>query len=317
MKKRNWKRIFSCALLAALVLALAVSVPRAARGFGDFDSGSDYGGSGGWGGGSDSWSSSDSDSDDLDLLWLIQIVGDIGQIFGIRSPVVSILLAVGIFVAVKYVLPALFGRKSKPKHEGIRRANLYRPHSLLTLREKDPDFDQNALLDRVRDLYEKMQLCWEQGDIVPLRKDFMPDTWTRFNTQLQNKNAAGETSHVRDIQFGQVALQSFTTDQEHQILKIKIEVTHNIWTTDAEGNNILGTEHTRKRFEFLWTMMRPLDAVTGGNKPADPGHCPNCGAEIDLESFAECPFCHTPFMKVAPDWVISEIDALSQTTLHQ
>ena len=45
--------------------------------------------------------------------------------------------------------------------------------------------------------------------------------------------------------------------------------------------------------------------------------CVNCGAEIDLEAFAECPFCHTPVMKVSPDWVISEIDALSQQTLHK
>ena len=96
----------------------------------------------------------------------------------------------------------------------------------------DPSFDAEDLIQRVKTLFVKIQACWEDGNIEPLQKDFMPDTWTRFNTQLQNKKVAGETAHVRSILFDQVAFQSYTTDSEHQVLRIKIDVTHNIWTTN-------------------------------------------------------------------------------------
>ena len=310
MKRKNWKRILAVFLLAVLILAAAFSFPQAAKaGFGDFDSRSDYGGS-------RRSSSSDSDSDGLDLYALLRIATFVGRIFGIESPYVSILLTLAIFFGFKFVMAALKGRGHSSGHEGISHSGGNSPGTLEQLRADDPSFDPEDLIQRVKALFEKMQNCWEEGNIDPLRKDFMPDTWTRFSTQLRNKTAAGETSHVRNIVFDQVLLQSYTTDSEHQVLRVKIDVAQNVWTTDRNGKCIQGTEKTRKRFEFIWTMMRPLGSVTGGAAAADTTHCPNCGAEVDMEVFAECPFCHTPMMKVSPDWVISEIDALSQRTLH-
>ena len=319
MKKRNWKRIICFSLLSVLILSVFLTVPRMARaGFGDFDSRSDFGGSD-FGSSSfgSSDSSSDSDSDGFDLYALLQVADFVGRLFGIKSPYVSLAILLIIIAFLKFVLPDLKGSSHRSAHKGITHDALYRPESLQQLSADDPAFDSAALIQRVRDLFEKMQLAWEAGNIDSLRKDFMPDTWTRFNTQLQNKIAVGETAHVRDIVFDQVSLLSYSTDAEHQILNVKIDVTHNIWTTNQQGKCIQGTEKTRKKYEYVWTMLRPLGSVTGGAVSGDTAHCPNCGADIDLEAFAECPFCHTPVMKVSPDWVISEIDALSQQTLHK
>ena len=311
MRKKRWKRIVATFILMFVMLSVIAIVPQVAKaGFGDFDSRSDYGGSRRRG--------SSGDSDGFDLYAILRIAGLIGRIFGIESPYVSIALTLAIVFGAKYGIAALKGRSDQSSvHNGADHSNEYRPESLSMLKSNDPSFDSADLIQRVKNLFEKMQSCWEEGNIEPLRKDFMPDTWTRFNTQLQNKRAAGETSHVRNILFDQVVLQSFATDSEHQVLKIKIDVTHNIWTTNRRGKCIQGTDKTRKRFEFIWTMMRPLGSQTGGAGMTDAMHCPNCGAEIDLEAFAECPFCHTPIMKISQDWVISEIDALSQRTLHE
>ena len=310
MNKKIWKRILAIVILAALGLSLITIVPEVARaGFGDFDSGSDFGGS--------SRSSSSSDSDSFDLFEMIEFVNFIGRIFGIRSPVVSILIVVVILAVIKIGIPLLKGSLgSSSRNEGIQHRNEFRPDTLEQLRTEDPAYDPEVVIQRVQALYEKMQTCWEDGNIEPLRKDFMPDAWTRFDTQLQNKKLAGETSHVRDIVFNQVEIQNYAKDSEHQVLRVKLDVTHNVWTTDSKGKCIQGTEKTRKRFKYMWTMVRPLGARSDGSAVQDTTHCPNCGAEIDMEAFAECPFCHTPFMQVAPDWVISEIDALSQTTIH-
>ena len=309
MKQRNWKRLLCLSLLAVLLLSAVTMIPRTAKGFGDFDSHSDYGGS---------RSSSDSDSDGIDLYSLLRIATFLGRLLGIESPVVSILLVVVLFAVIKFGIPALKKRSGHSSgHEGIRRGVREAPDSLQQLAADDPAFSAEDLIQRVKDLYRRMQACWEDGNIEPLRKDFMPDTWTRFNTQLQNKNISGETTHVRNIGFQQVSLLDYSTDSEHQVLRVKIDVAQNIWATGRDGKGVRGTEDTRKRFEYLWTLVRPLGSVTGGAAPADEEHCPNCGAEIDLEAFAECPFCHTPFMKVSPDWVIHEIDALSQQTLHE
>ena len=312
---QNWKRLLAMLLLGVLVISAVAVVPRAARAFGDFNSGSDYGGSSSGSGSSWGSSSSDGDSSDgIDLTFLWDFIVMLSELFGVSPFVVLAVLAI-LYLGFRFGLKMLKGG-DKPSGT-VRKDAAYqrRPETLETLREEDPDFDETALLQRVRELFEKMQEGWEQGNIDSLRKDFMPDTWTRFNTQLQNKTAAGDTAHVRNIVFDDVFLMNYTTDAEHQKLKIGITVTHNIWETNREGKSILGTEKTRKRFEFVWTMTRPLGSRTG-TAFLDATHCPNCGAEIDPEAFAECPFCHTPIMKISPDWVISEIDALSQKTIH-
>lgn len=311
MRKRSWRRVSCFSILAVLAVSAIIVIPQAAAAFGDFDSRSDYGGS-------RRSSSSSSDSDGFDLYSLLRLATLIGRLFGIQSPYVSFALAIVLIIVIRVGISALKSKSEKPSgHDGSESRNGFRSETIKELRAADPSFDSDALILRVKALFERMQTCWEEGNIEPLQKDFMPDSWTRFNTQLQNKKAAGETAHVRSIQFDQVSLQSYSSDSEHQILKIKIDVTHNIWTTNRRGKCIQGTEKTRKRFEFIWTMMRPLGARTGREIATDTMHCPNCGAEIDLEAFAECPFCHTPVMKVSPEWVISEIDALSQRTLHE
>ena len=307
MKKKNGLRIFSYILLAVLVISIAAAIPQEARAFGDFSSHSDYGGSS-----SHSDSSSGSSGDGFDLTILYHFAEIISDALGIGSPIAVLIFLILVFVGIRFLIAA----QRKVKHEGSASRVRYQPDSLQKLSDADPAFSMSDLTERARDLFVRMQDCWEAGNIDPLRKDFMPDTWTRFNTQLQNKTAAGETTHVSDIVFNRVTPLSYATDSEHQILKIQLDVTHNVWMTNRKGECTEGTEKTRKRFVFIWTMMRPLNAKTGGMAASDTTHCPNCGAEIDLEAFAECPFCHTPVMKISPDWVISEIDAISQQTIH-
>ena len=309
MNKKNWKRILCFSLAALMVLSLVtVLAPTARAGFGDFDSRSDFGSS--HSSSSSGGSSSSSDSDGISFYFLIRAATSLFRLMGIENPWVSLAIIAVIVIAIRIFL------NSRKKKQGLDHKDQRNPASLETLAAEDPAFNAADLTQRVRVLYEKMQVCWEEGNIEPLRKDFMPDTWTRFDTQLRNKNAAGETAHVRNIVYDSVDLLSYSKDAEHQVLKVGLTVTHNIWTTNAEGKCIQGTESTRKRFEYILTLMRPAGAVTGAGASEDTAHCPNCGAEIDLEAFAECPFCHTPVTKISSDWVISEIDALSQTTLQ-
>ncbi len=304
MKRNKGRRILTLLLALSLVVSLVlVFSPRAAEAFGDFDSKSDYGGSSS--SGSSSSSSSFSVSDVIDIAYFL-------------SSVLHVPPAVIFIMIIAMVVLYLFLKYRKNHHVSSGPVSSFPgdPASLLKLAEDDPDFDEAAMKERVKELFTKMDICWENGTIVPLRKDFMPDTWTRFSTQLQNKVDIGEVTHARDTVFDDVSLWSYRTDERYQILTVRIRVTRNIWTTNAQGENTMGTESTRRAMEFYWTMYRPLGTKTG-DKPLDETHCPNCGAGLDLEAFAECPFCHTPIMKISQDWVIAGIDAAAQRTIHQ
>ncbi len=300
MNRKNRKRLLAALLLLTLAVVLVfTAVPRAAEAFGDLDSKSDYGGKSG------------SKDSGVDVGTVIDIAYFLTNVLHLPMPVVILII-----VAVVALLIYMKYRKGKRPEAGPVSSAVEDGGSLLRLAERDPAFNEGALVERIKALFEKMDDCWEKGSIVPLRKDFMPDTWTRFSTQLQSKVDIGETTHARDTVFDDVSLVSYAEDERYQILTVRLLVTRNIWTTDKDGKCTVGTESTRKRIEYYWTMNRPLGSKTG-DKPLDETHCPNCGAGLDLEAFAECPFCHTPIMKISQDWVIAGINAVSQDTIHQ
>ena len=69
-------------------------------------------------------------------------------------------------------------------------------------------------------------------------------------------------------------------------------------------------------YSYEWDLLRP----TGTKTEAESGEtkritCPGCGAPLDVNASARCPYCGTVIQQQAQDWVISAIRAIKQQTL--
>ena len=67
---------------------------------------------------------------------------------------------------------------------------------------------------------------------------------------------------------------------------------------------------------YEWDLLRP----TGTQTNAESGEtkritCPGCGAPLDVNASARCPYCGTVIRQQAQDWVISAIRGIKQQTL--
>ena len=292
------------AVLAGLFLCMVLVLPlRGALGFGDFDSDSDYGGS--------DYSDSDyggsdygSDYDSSDYR---NGKSRSGKVFGndVFGGIASVLIILGIVVFM-----AANGSGSGGYRGGSG-----------SIPQRKPEINRIPMEEEackaLRELFREMQDCWEAGDLTNDQYGFLPDTWQRFSTQLMMKNRRGETTHVRDIVFGTIRVTGFRSlpNEGRDKMQVTFQVTYNVWTTNKDGNNIQGTPETRHLMTYLWTMERPHSAKTQ-SAPPDTTHCPNCGAELDVASFAECPFCHTQLRVEVVNWVIRDIQAESQVTIR-
>ena len=315
----NRKRLMLL-LLAAVITTVAVLLPlQAGLGFGDFDSGSDWGGSDS--GGSD-WGGSDWGGSDWD--WGSSSSGSSSRSSG-RSGSSGLAIVVWIIIIIVWLMIKFAGYESQRsrRQETARRREPERPENsgLEELTKRDPLFDRLALFEWCKELFVKMQETWEQGDITPVQYGFTVDAWNRFNTQLQMKNARGETTHVRDIDITSVQLVEYSYNSATEKLLVSIVAEYNVWVTNREGKNIQGSPSTRHRMHYRWTLQRPSGTLTPGRSAAQQDkeqmRCPHCGAELDLSAFAECPFCKAQISGSKADWLVADITAVSQLTIHK
>ena len=314
-------RRLSAALLAGLFLCLVLVFPvYNALGFGDFDSGSDFGGfdsdysSGGYdydydSGDYSSSRSSGSGKSNPSAAGIIIMLALIGFVAVLRSSGTRS-SSRGSGSSPQRYAP---GRQTRTKISEIGMDEA----AYKALRERDPGYSEIELFDYIKTLFAEMQTGWESGDISNVQYGFLPDTWQRFATQLKMKNQRGETTHVRDIVFRELRVIGFRAleNENRDKLQVRFKVEYNVWVTNGDGKNIQGNPDTRHLMTYLWAMERPHSVLTQRNA-ADASHCPNCGAELDVSAFAECPFCHTQLRQNTANWVIRDIQAESQVTIR-
>ena len=291
-------------LILLLAVCLIFQVPSALT-FGDFDSDSD-------GGGSDSGSDWDSD-------W-----GSDGSSSrrgsGSSGPSGWIIVLVLIIIFIRFVLvTGLNGTTSSGQHSSTGsnrshttpgRSSGRRLEDMQTFYEKHPGAKAYDLKPFVRKLFTDMQEGWEAGNIENVRRRFVPDTWSRFANQLAAKNARGEITHVRHILLERIELKGwYVMNGGEDEVTVTFDAYSNIWTTNRSGKLISGTESRRLRQSFEWTLVWSEEAEEKEIK------CPNCGNPVDASSFAACPYCGTE-LKRKGGWLLKQIDAVSQTTIH-
>ncbi len=296
------------AVFVLSILLIIILLTGDVLGFGDFDSDSDFGG---WDSGSDYGSDYDSGSwyDDSGSGWYDSGSGDSETNPVETILVIIILLSIGIWWSRNKLRGTSSSGKAQRINENeraLRAKNAARTEELIL--KQDPEYSREKLEAFVNTLYRDMQEGWEKHDISAVRTRFMPDTWHRFNTQLEAKAEAGETAHVRDITLYDFDVIDGGEGRDGLYLVVRFTARNIIWTTDRNGKVISGSSSRMLDQTFEYTLV----LRSGG---AGEISCPNCGHTVDASAFASCPFCGTEFPP-AGGWLLQEIRNSAQRTLH-
>jgi len=83
---------------------------------------------------------------------------------------------------------------------------------------------------------------------------------------------------------------------------------------DRSGELVTGSKSVEKFMTYEWTLTRSKGTKTApaSEKETDAKHCPSCGAPLDVNQSARCPYCGSVVYARDFDWAISAIRGLSQ-----
>ncbi|MEG1523691.1 MAG: zinc-ribbon domain-containing transport protein [Clostridia bacterium] len=324
--KRQWRQF--CAVGFALLLILTVTSFSIADA-GSFSGDTDWGGGADWGSNTDWGSSSDwgSDSD-----WDTSSSNDI-ESFGSGVLADSILsdsensgnkvdddgfgtdfllfILFAIVIAVVY-----FFIKSKKVKKGT---ELYQAQQeepglpIETLKQKDPNFNEQALLEKIGNQYVQMQQAWERHDWEPMRAIMTDTLFNQMARQLDVLKQQGLTNHVERIAVLNAHIQRYAVEGDNDVLVIRLQTRICDYTQNDQTGEIVSGNKTKELFmTYDWKLIRQKDKLTLKQAEMTEINCPNCGAPLSINQSGKCPYCNTVITLADHDWALSVIKGISQ-----
>ena len=182
----------------------------------------------------------------------------------------------------------------------------------------DPNFNEAALCEKASNLYVKMQNGWTAKDIEPLRPYFTDALFTQTERSLKGIIKRGETNFVERIAVLDVTPQGFyqASGEDHIILRLRTRII-DYTLKDSTNQLISGSRDKEKFMTYEWDVMRTTGVLTGsGTDGVKKITCPGCGAPLDINVSARCPYCGSVVQKQAHDWVINAIRGIKQKTAN-
>lgn len=318
-------------LLCVLAVFLCVAVGIAAIGhadFGDYGGDSDYGD---WGGSGDSWDSGDSgwdwdDDDDYDYngggVYIPYGTGGGSggsseltdgqlQMTGLIFLIIIILVVVLVLRSRKKAKPA-----SKPVAPGATPTDQSTLRPVSEYLTVDPDFSAAEFQEKLSNLYVQFQNAWQAKDLEPLRPYLTDAFYAQCDRQLENNyRKTHQTNRIERIAVLGVELMGWKqqSSKDVMIAQLRTRIVDYV-VSDDSGAVVRGSSTAEKFMHYEWVLERSTGVTTGGSTGTTVNYCPNCGAPIDLNHSAKCPYCDSILTTDTFDWAVTNIKGLSQRT---
>ena len=299
MSKTILRRLFVLALCACLVL---LAVLPAGADFGDYSGDSDFGDS--------DWSSSDSswDSSDYDSDYSSDSSGE-----GIGGPTIVVIV---IILVICFAIGNIGSKNKKAKGGTSWSAAANRKLKPIVEYEKlDENFDKAELTSKLSNLYVQMQDCWQKKDISPIRPYCTDAFFTQMDNQLQRKKQQGQTNYIERIAVLSVELRGWCQEGGNDVLVARLNTRIVDYTLDDKtGKLISGSRDKEKFMVYEWDLVRTTGMKTEKDNPMQTVNCPNCGAPVEINASAKCPYCGSVITLEEHDFALNAIRAISQET---
>ena len=185
-----------------------------------------------------------------------------------------------------------------------------------TLKQKDPNFNEQALLEKVGNQYIQMQNAWQNKDWEPMRAIMTDALYNQMARQLQALIDAKQTNYVERIAVLETRIVRYAVEGDNDVLVVRLSTRITDYTKDDRTDEIVSGSTTRELFMvYDWKLIRQKDKLTLNQPSVTQISCPNCGAPLDINHTGKCPYCGTIVTLSDHDWALSVIKGISQRTV--
>ncbi|WP_297960583.1 TIM44-like domain-containing protein [uncultured Ruminococcus sp.] len=197
--------------------------------------------------------------------------------------------------------------KPEPEPEPVKMkddANKLRPISeYLTV---DSGFSPADFKEKLSNLYIRLQDNWQAKDISGLRPYMTDAFYAQMKRELEQLTKAGQTNYIQRPSVLGTTLLGWRQDGGKDIIIAQLRTRMvNFIKDDVTGAIVRGSNTREKFMTYEWTLTRTTGVKTADSVGLTVHTCPGCGAKVDINQSAECPYCGAVLGTDHFDWILT------------
>lgn len=298
MKKKINKILISILLLIVSFGLIYMPVKADSGWDSDYDSG-------GW----DSGSSWDSDWDyDPGSSWSGGSYSS-GSYSGSGSPLAAVITAIVIIIIIFSITNK--NNRNKPNSGGrsvSSKSNNYQDVSPSKIVEVDEEINIADLKSKTFTIYRDIQTAWMNFDTDTIRKLTTDEIYNMYSSQLETLKLKGQKNIMKDITLEEAKIIDIKKVNNIITVSVYLRVKcYDYVIKEATGETVRGKDKQKIIIEYVISLVK--SAVNNSTEEK----CPNCGAPVEINSSATCPYCDSTLVKDAGDYVMSKKTCVGQS----
>ncbi len=171
----------------------------------------------------------------------------------------------------------------------------------------DPKFSSLIFLGYAREVFLSVNAAWTARDWNIVMKFEHESLFKEHSSQLQEYTKAGEINVIESVNIGKSSIVGYKEEGQYELLEVHIDASMLSYIIhENDPNTVLGgNSEDMVQVDYKLTFMRTKGTLTQDTtKPRSVSTCPNCYAELELNSAGRCEYCDTVVCSGSHDWVL-------------
>jgi hypothetical protein len=189
-------------------------------------------------------------------------------------------------------------------------AGLRRGEALAVIRARDPQFDEAAFLRRAAAAFLSIQDAWSRQDMSRARAFVSDGVHERFTRQISEYRSRGIRNRMSEVNVLETEALGYIAGTHFDAVYVRVKASALDQVVELESEKVLSGGPSE--FSEVWTFLRRPGAKTLARPGLLEGHCPSCGAPLEIADAAQCAACKAWVNSAEFDWVATGITQVSE-----
>ena len=209
---------------------------------------------------------------------------------------------------------------SNTNYQPIHRRIEHNTLAISRVKYGDPNFDANAFISWVKEVYLKLQVAWTEKNWNSVRALESTSLYSQHSAQLEDHIRAKTTNVLEKVCIENVRIKEFIENPDgNDTLVVILSSTLRDYVIDDETRRVIEGDPKKDLFtvyqlNFIRQHGSQTQAVNQDQVVSD--HCPNCGAPLKISAVSECDYCGANLSRSPNHWVLDTYDVVDEDELY-